>query len=196
MLRNFDQKAADLPGYNLKENEFQIVADSEMKNSSSVDTAAAAISRGEEDAHNQNILANNNKKSTLEEPQTSREEDKLSLQAIQELKQPKMFPAIEVLPSSPDTCAEATHTPKVALLFLTRGNLFHEPIWKEWFQSAAGVLPAENAALAQNVIAETNLCGGNTSDSTINSIRDTDIIKSQHLFNVYIHAPPTFNGKL
>ena len=32
--------------------------------------------------------------------------------------------------------------PKVALLFLTSGELFHEPSWRQWFASAEGLVPA------------------------------------------------------
>ncbi|KAL4529546.1 hypothetical protein Ndes2437B_g08879 [Nannochloris sp. 'desiccata'] len=189
MLRNNDQKAAELVINILEENEPQVMV-LEKKRSNVVNTAIAG---GGGEGHSQVTLAKKNERSTLEEAQSIIEEDKLVLHAIQELKRrpwPKMLPPIQVLPSSPDACAEATHTPKVAILFLTRGNLFHEPSWKEWFRSAAGVLPAENAAL-QNTDAGRNLCSSN--NSNINSIHDTDIIASQHLFNVYIHAPPSFN---
>ena len=34
---------------------------------------------------------------------------------------------------------------KVALLFLTTGNLHHEQAWRLWFASAAGLVPAPAA---------------------------------------------------
>jgi hypothetical protein len=146
-------------------------------------------------------VAKKNERSTLEQSQSS-EEDKILLQAIKKLKAhpwPKILPPVKVLASSPDTCAEATKTPKVAILFLTKGNLFHEPTWKEWFRSAAGVLPTEHAAALEETLEseEENPCRTSTDDTKNDkNIKDTDIIASQHLFNVYIHAPPSFNGKL
>ena len=35
--------------------------------------------------------------------------------------------------------------PKVALLFLTIGDLYHEAAWRLWFASAGGLLPARDA---------------------------------------------------
>lgn len=135
-------------------------------------------------------VAKKNERITLGQPQVSENnEDKLLKDAIEALVKhpwPKMVPPIEVLSKGSDSCAEATQTNKIALLFLTRGNLYHEPIWKEWFRSAAGKLPIESTLDTQNLCTKIN-------DSS--SIKDTDIIASQHLFNVYIHAPPTFNGK-
>ena len=41
----------------------------------------------------------------------------------------------EVAPRSADACAQALGSPKVALMFLTKGDLFHAPTWKLWFES-------------------------------------------------------------
>jgi len=197
VLRKTDQKAADLPLNNLGKNEPQ-VAVSEMVSSKGVGKQEQEQKGGGVQARKQVTHIKKNERSTLEESRIRTEGDTLLLHAIPELKKrpwPKTLPPIEVLPSSPDTCAEATDTPKIALLFLTRGNLFHEPIWKEWFRSAAGVLPAKNAALQQNLVAESNLCNKRDSNN-INTVHDTDIIRFQHLFNVYIHAPSSFNGRL
>jgi hypothetical protein len=54
-----------------------------------------------------------------------------------------LLPATEVLPHSPDACADALRVPRVALMFLTTGDLYHEETWRLWFKSAAGVLPAQ-----------------------------------------------------
>ena len=40
---------------------------------------------------------------------------------------------------------QALGLPKVALLFLTKGPMPHEPAWRLWFASAAGLLPARQA---------------------------------------------------
>ena len=42
----------------------------------------------------------------------------------------------------PDECGEALRVPRVALLYLSRGELFQEPTWRLWFQSAAGRRPS------------------------------------------------------
>ncbi len=49
-------------------------------------------------------------------------------------------------------------TSQVALLFLVKGPFHHETLWRLWFQSAAGLLPADAVAAA--------LCGGNSDSSS------------------------------
>jgi hypothetical protein len=96
------------------------------------------------------------------------------------------LPPIEVLPESEDACAEAAGTPTVALLFLTKGWLHHEELWREWFASAAGFVPAEAGCLkprAQRAAAA--FCAGSAATDT-----PEDVIAAQHLFSVYVHAPP------
>ena len=142
----------------------------------------------------------NNERVTLEEKTQNNQEkeDKLLRDAISQLVQrpwPKCLPPVEVLPKSPDSCADYTQTPKVAILFLTRGNLFHEPIWKEWFRSVAGLLPEESVAAALDDENKLKNVEEICRSEGIKNTNETDIIASQHLFNVYIHAPPSFNGK-
>lgn len=40
-------------------------------------------------------------------------------------------------------CAEALQVPQVAMLFLVKGPLRHEAVWRAWFERAAGLLPAQ-----------------------------------------------------
>lgn len=82
--------------------------------------------------------------------------------------------------------------PKVALLFLTSGELFHEPTWEKWFASAEGLLPALHARetaceeAPQYWDAVQSYC----------SIKGLgSAIAKQHLFSVYVHAPPAFKGE-
>lgn len=44
--------------------------------------------------------------------------------------------------------APSSHSPslQVALLFLVKGPFHHEALWRLWFQSAAGLLPADSVA--------------------------------------------------
>lgn len=46
------------------------------------------------------------------------------------------------LTRKPDSCAEAADFPQVALLFLTKGDMPHEMMWKEWFLYASNRIPA------------------------------------------------------
>jgi hypothetical protein len=49
-----------------------------------------------------------------------------------------------ILVISQDKCASAMDIiPRIAILFLTRGELWHEPMWREWFRAAAGLIPAD-----------------------------------------------------
>lgn len=84
----------------------------------------------------------------------------------------------------------------MAILFLTKGDLFHHAVWRLWFQSAAGVLPrapAHAAACApgaapggdaRTLCALQALAGPGAGDD------DAAVIDAQHLFSVYVHAPP------
>lgn len=79
----------------------------------------------------------------------------------------------------------------MALLFLTRGKLFHEGTWRQWLHSAQGLVPAD-AALE-------SACGDDARlweavQSSCSSVTALDAISTQHLYSVYIHAPPSFKG--
>jgi hypothetical protein len=59
------------------------------------------------------------------------------------------FPFSLVLPLSLRTSApQALGVPRVALLFLTRGELPHHETWRLWFEAAAGMLPVEQLRAA------------------------------------------------
>lgn len=40
-------------------------------------------------------------------------------------------------------CAQLLGFPRVALMFLTRGDMPHEQLWSDWFGDAAGQLPLQ-----------------------------------------------------
>lgn len=106
---------------------------------------------------------------------------------------------IETLHHSSDECADRLKIPKVALLFLTTGDLFHEPSWRLWLKSAEGLIPSQ-------VVAE-SICGHSSiiSEETLSLARkvctskpqeqyqDTEF-RNQHLFSIYVHVPPSFEG--
>lgn len=64
---------------------------------------------------------------------------------------PFAFQRSAELTRTPDACAEAADFPQVALLLLTKGEVAHDTLWREWFSLAAGILPtsAAKAALCQ-----------------------------------------------
>jgi hypothetical protein len=64
---------------------------------------------------------------------------------------------IHRLPASPSCPLQALQVPKVALLFLTRGDLFHAATWHAWLAAAADLLPAEqlHAATCASAFADT-----------------------------------------
>jgi Core-2/I-Branching enzyme len=121
------------------------------------------------------------------------------------------------LKRTPDACAEAADFPQVALLLLSKGEIPHEVMWREWFTQAVGKLPLEPA--------KASLCAGakagNNKNSTItnrtfspeeiytacsrvnspktenNNLKiddETDLISHQHLFDVWIHPAVDFPG--
>lgn len=106
------------------------------------------------------------------------------------------------------------------MMFLSKGRLPHEPIWRMWFAQAIGVLPKQQATAAL-CGADTNggavpqtlqavglqlmqqLCAvEGTSDwpapSTAAADKDSaslsNVISRQHLFSAYVHTPPSFEG--
>ncbi|CAK0784365.1 hypothetical protein CVIRNUC_007569 [Coccomyxa viridis] len=90
-------------------------------------------------------------------------------------------------PTVREKCAaQGPVIPRVAFLFMTRGTVVHEPMWKEWFRSAVGLIPID-------VIRNHNCSESVFSDIASACIPDQNpqnILGSQHLFSVYIHIPP------
>ncbi|KAG7667284.1 hypothetical protein KSW81_001016 [Nannochloris sp. 'desiccata'] len=80
-------------------------------------------------------------------------------------------PEIEVLDHSPDQCTAAVGGSKVALLFLTRGHLHHEPSWKLCLEEGSPDLEAART-----------VCNVQFDPEHLN-----DVIAYQHLFSVYVH---------
>ncbi len=79
-----------------------------------------------------------------------------------------------------DACANAFHTPQVALLFLTRGDLVHEPVWRRWFEEVHGLL--YRGCRPGALEAPPDEC---RYDSHRQNVSGGGVIASQHLFNVY-----------
>ncbi|KAK9907953.1 hypothetical protein WJX75_000484 [Coccomyxa subellipsoidea] len=88
-------------------------------------------------------------------------------------------------------CASAVDAiPRVALMFLTRGALWHEAMWREWFRHAAGLVPADV------------IRAGNCSSEMFSTMAAWCAVKgplenaigAQHLYSVYVHTQPGFEG--
>ena len=88
-----------------------------------------------------------------------------------------------------------TSVPKIALLFLSKGEMHHEQTWKAWFDVARYVLPRdmvhEKCSQGLSAVEDVRaMC--RTLDSA--SSGGSDVIAAQMLFSIYIHAPPSFEG--
>ena len=172
-------------------------------------------------------------------------------------------------PPPTKSCSELLNAPKVALMFLTRGEMPHEPAWAAWLQSARGLVPLPVAAAPgfggcgpERVRELVAACGSGSSNSlssataallkartqgqklaehgsitgmaqeaekakeeavaaalaaagkraaegggadggakaasssssSLSSSNPNPIVASQHLFSVYVHAPPSYTG--
>ncbi len=85
--------------------------------------------------------------------------------------------------TSPACQSQASH-PKVALMFLSRGALPHEPAWQAWFKGAAGLVPK---------IPETsNGCQVPPRPVICSPAVSPDAISAQDLFSVYVHTAPAY----
>ena len=129
------------------------------------------------------------------------------------------LPAMEVMKSSTDACAQALSIPRVALLFLTTGDLYHEETWRLWLKSAGGMIPAQSmvssvcktegasarlqeaaAACHDNALEPPSTKNNNNKNSSSTTGNgggfnvNVSVIDQQHLFSVYVHAPPSFDG--
>ncbi|KAK9834873.1 hypothetical protein WJX81_005657 [Elliptochloris bilobata] len=77
-------------------------------------------------------------------------------------------------------------TAKVALLFMTYGDLPLERLWRRWFEGATGLVyrgcqPESSEATSECF-------------SHLEAEENHSPIASQHLFNVYVHPKPDFPG--
>lgn len=85
--------------------------------------------------------------------------------------------------------------PKVALLFLTRGDMPHEAAWAAWLSAARGLVPLD--------VLPPGVCSLNkTLQQPKGPVRDRketrrlrrSIFVEQALFSIYLHPSPEFNG--
>ena len=86
---------------------------------------------------------------------------------------------VHPMDTSPDACAAVLSSPKVALLFLTKGRMVHHEIWESWLERATGLLPAEHLG--------PKLCDGGGGEGVVTPSQISDACSSQHLFSLYLH---------
>ncbi|KAL4433936.1 hypothetical protein ABPG75_000377 [Micractinium tetrahymenae] len=98
---------------------------------------------------------------------------------------------------------------KIALLFLTHGDLPHDMVWTAWMREARGLLPRSSLAGEQAFCLQQcddagdacmQQCGRAAACNPLclealrqqqGSSRSTAVLQQQHLFSVYVHARPT-----
>lgn len=102
--------------------------------------------------------------------------------------------------------SQALNIRRVALLFLSRGNLYHADTWANWLGSISSMLPIEAACSVNSREHLQQLCGRQAnrlvgrkaSPDERNVAWATErvrVIKQQHLFSVYIHSGPEITGE-
>lgn len=103
--------------------------------------------------------------------------------------------------ASSDACADALNTNKVAIMMMSKGEIHHTHVWRQWFASAAGRLPvgldSSCTSLSSIDSAETQAACSKFMDVKIpmSEILD-DPLAHQILFNLYVHVPPGSEDEL
>ena len=80
-----------------------------------------------------------------------------------------------------DRCAQSMQSSKIALLFLTKGDIALEPLWRRWFEDIEGLV---YRGCKQAAAEASEDCRAHLHHRTAGT-RDGPIA-SQHLFNVYV----------
>lgn len=105
------------------------------------------------------------------------------------------------------TLAARTHVPqilgldKVALMFLTKGSIHHERMWRVWMEAAAGVLPRQSLAAAEEAACNPSKWEQLQKACALRRLSRHQRLPGdegapvQHLFNLYVHALPNFTGE-
>jgi hypothetical protein len=78
---------------------------------------------------------------------------------------------------------------KIALLFLTTGDMPHENLWRRWLEQAAGLIPLE--VLQRPSCSKERL---KHLKARCQPRPGTDAVDAQYLFTIYVHPPPDHPG--
>lgn len=81
-----------------------------------------------------------------------------------------------------DRCAYGLRAPKVALLFLVRGDMPHEALWRRWFEDVDSAVFSSCAPR------------GSKKPGFCSQKERSNPIARQELFSVFIHSSPNFQG--
>ena len=108
---------------------------------------------------------------------------------------------VKVLALTGDRCADTLKFPKIALMFLLKGPMYHGEIWEEWLNMASGALPAEYVRdfACENKSGSRRLYGIEpTSDgsSLLGACRGNSPAKplsTQYLYSIYVHLSEEIN---
>ena len=92
------------------------------------------------------------------------------------------------------TTAPNEPTPKIALLFLTKGPLPHEPTWRAWFEATSHLLPRNEVQKRCPHNSASMLHELSSQCDGLQPVTSTNAIAAQVPYSVYIHAPPSFTG--
>ncbi len=96
-----------------------------------------------------------------------------------------------------DACAEVLKFPKIALMFLLKGPMYHGNMWETWLSGASGMIPAEYISTFACISDKNRQLLGQKNASIENLLgacgRDAphwqhSSVGAQHLFNMYIHV--------
>lgn len=92
----------------------------------------------------------------------------------------------------------------MALLFLTRGPMFHDKLWKAWMQAARGLIPVEQLAGIRAggkggaVDANAPVCGfaadWEAGSFSAGARGAREALTQQFLFSLYVHPAPDWPG--
>lgn len=88
--------------------------------------------------------------------------------------------SIQIMSLSEDGCAEGLGFPKIALLFLLKGALYHARTWERWLEGASGMVPIEHACPRQK---KNGTLGVGMDDGLLLE----ECMVGQHVYNVYVH---------
>eukprot|EP00889_Picochlorum_renovo_P005588 jgi/Picre1/32618/NNA_007964.t1 len=83
--------------------------------------------------------------------------------------------SIQIMSLSEDGCAEGLGFPKIALLFLLKGPLYHARTWERWLEGASGMVPIEHA------------CPRQKKNGTVGVHLLDECVVGQHVYNVHVH---------
>lgn len=123
----------------------------------------------------------------------------------------------EIMESSVDSCGQVLEVPKIALLFLIKGPLYHGAMWEKWFESARDAVPKEKvqevllceeggrrkplARRSRRVLSYSVAAGAGAKNGTSTRKSEKDVVDAcgphatrtqssvlgQHLYSLYIH---------